>query len=66
MNFLAKLEQLSSHLPTAYHDHNGVSTQRELLVLYYISIYRIDIECELNSDYEYLLKPTSTDIENRY
>ena len=65
-HFLTKLEQLSTHLPTAYHDHNGVSTQRELLVLYDISIYRIDIECELNIGYEYLLKPTSTVIKNRY
>ena len=34
-----------------------------LLVLHDISIYRIDIECEFNIDYEYLLKPTSNDIE---
>ena len=35
-------------------------------MLHDISIYRIDIECELNINYEYLLKPTSNDIENRY
>ena len=35
-------------------------------MLHDISIYRIDIEYELNIDYEYLLKPTSNNIENRY
>ena len=37
-----------------------------VLVLHDISIYQIDIKCELNINYEYLLKPTSDDIENRY
>ena len=36
------------------------------IVLHNISINRIDIDCELNIDYEYLLKPTSNDIKNRY
>mgnify|MGYP001802103718 CR=1 FL=1 len=37
-----------------------------VLVLCDILIYRIDIECELNIDYEYPLKPTSNDIDKRY
>ena len=36
------------------------------LVLHDISIYQIDIESELKIGYEYLLKPTSNDIDNRY
>ena len=43
-----------------------VATVTARLVLHDMSIYRIDIEYELNIDYEYLLKPTSNDIENGY
>ena len=35
-------------------------------VLYDISIYQIDIESELNIDYEYLIELTLINIENRY
>ena len=36
------------------------------VVLVLCDIYRIDIECELNINYEYPLKPTPNDIDKRY
>ena len=37
-----------------------------IIVLYDISIYQIDVESELNIDYEYLLQLTLINTENRY
>ena len=42
------------------------TNQGNMVVRCDISIYRINIERELDTDYQYPHKPTSNDIENRY